>query len=53
MFFFAAQGKSKIETTGLSVKRIPIFFNKELVSSFFLVNLSGGQFFVTAENRHL
>ena len=51
--FFAARGKSKIETTGLSVKRIPIFFNKELVSSFFLVNLSGGQFFVTAENRHL
>ena len=29
------------------------FFNKELVSSFFPVNLSGGQFFVTAEDRHL
>ena len=27
------------------------FFNKELVSSFFLVNLSGGHFFVTADQR--
>ena len=40
-----------IETTGVSVKRIPMFFNKELVSSFFLVNLSGGHFFVTADQR--
>ena len=29
------------------------FFNNELVSSFFPVNLSGGQFFMTAENRHV
>ena len=29
------------------------FFNKELVSSFFPVNLIGGQFSVTAENRHV
>ena len=28
-------------------------FNKELVSQFFPVNLSAGQFFVTAEDRHL
>ena len=26
--FFAARGKSKIETTGLSVKRIPIFLTR-------------------------
>ena len=49
--FIAARGKSKIETTGVSVKRIPIFFNKELASSFFLVNLSGLHFFVTADQR--
>ena len=29
------------------------FFNKKFVSSFFPVNLRGGQFFVTAEDRHL
>ena len=29
------------------------FFKKELGSSFFPVNLNGGQFFVTAEDRHL
>ena len=51
--FITARGKSKMETTGVSVKRIPIFFNKEFLSSFFLVNLRGGQCFVTAEDRHL
>ena len=51
--FIAARGKNKIETRGVSVKWIPIFFNKKFVSSFFPVNLSGGQFFVTAEDRHL
>ena len=51
--FIAARGKSKIEATGVSVKWIPIFFTKELVSSFSPVNLSGGQFSVTAEDRHL
>ena len=38
--FITARGKSKIVC-------------KEFVSSFFLVNLTEGQFFVTAEDRHL
>ena len=46
--FIAARGKSRrIGQMNFN------FFNKELVSSFFPVNLSGGQFFVTAEDRHL
>ena len=36
--FITARGKSKIETTGVSVKWIPIFFDKEFVH-FFLVDL--------------
>ena len=43
--FITARGKIIIETTGVSVKWIPIFFNKAFVGSFFPVNLRGVNIF--------
>ena len=51
--FIAARGKRQNWNHWRVGQMNSNFFSKELVSSFFPVNLSGGQFLVTAEDRRL
>ena len=49
--FIAARGKAKLKQPAYQSNEFQ-FFQQGVGSSFFPVNLSGGKFFVTAENRH-